>query len=596
MLNASRYLSGRQRKKSDLWPCCPFADPAASSATTARGPAITKVLGNTQGLKPSEMKALSRLATRHYPNEGGYSLDQGRELAALSRLLSRQIGLLIDRQGRPEMVLVGDTRAIYIPELPRSRQGAGRLRGLRLFHTHLTPDMLSQEDLMDMLFLRLDSIAVLSVDTWGVPLLCQYAHLLPPNPENKPYMLHDPLPWEKVSVDFAAQVAALEEELARAVPQVRGTDNPESRAILVSVGTESRAAQESGLVELAELARTAGVTVAGTLVQKVHALNPRLILGKGKLADLEVLALQGNAGLVIFDGELSPAQLRNLADVTERKVLDRTQLILDIFAQRASSRAGKLQVELAQLQYSLPRLVGRNKALSRLAGGIGGRGPGETKLETERRRISDKVTRIKADLKTLRRQRSQIRARRAKTRVPIASLVGYTNAGKSTLLNTLTGSEVLAENKLFATLDPTTRRLRFPEERELILTDTVGFIRSLPKELVEAFRATLEELEEADLLLHVADASHPELDRQLAAVDHILEGLSLHETPRLLVLNKIDALDEEARSSLSALHPDAVFVSARTGEGLDALSAKIISRIDWQNTAEIPDTSMDQAE
>jgi GTP-binding protein HflX len=525
------------------------------------------------------MKALTRLSTRRFPNQGGYSLDQGREIAALSRLLNRQLGLLIDRQGRTELVLVGDTNAIYIPELPRSRLGAGRLRGLRLFHTHLVPNLLSQEDLMDLLFLRLDSVAVLSVDAWGAPLRCQYAHLLPPNPERKAYLLHDPLPWDKVPADFAAQAEALEEELGRESERTQETDNPEARAVLVSVSTESRSSQESALAELAELAGTAGVSVAGTLAQRVHAVNPRLILGKGRLADLEVLALQGNAGLIIFDGELSPAQLRNLAEVTERKVLDRTQLILDIFAQRASSRAGKLQVELAQLQYALPRLVGRNKALSRLAGGIGGRGPGETKLETERRRINEKITRIRNELQTLRRQRQQMRARRARSRVPVASLVGYTNAGKSTLLNALTGSDVPAENKLFATQDPATRRLRFPEERELILTDTVGFIRSLPKELVEAFRATLEELEEADLLLHVADASHPELDRQLGAVEHILESLALHETPRLLALNKIDALDREEKEALAALHPGALLVSAATGEGLDKLSAAIAEEL-----------------
>ncbi len=527
------------------------------------------------------MKALSRLADRRYPNKGGYSVEQARELAALSRLLGRQIGLLIDRQGRPEMVLVGEMSAIYIPELPRSRQSADRLRGLRLFHTHLTPDPLSQEDLMDMLFLRLDSVAVLSVDPWGQPLSFQQAHLLPPNPESKPYMVHPQAAWDRVDVDFAAQVEALEEELARSVAGAKDAEGAGDRALLVSVGSVSRAALESGLAELAELARTAGLTVAGSVLQRVHAVNPRLIMGKGKLAELEVQALQGNAGLIVFDGELSPAQLRNLADATERKVLDRTQLILDIFAQRASSRAGRLQVELAQLQYMLPRLVGRNKALSRLMGGIGGRGPGETKLEMERRRISDRIARLKDQLKTLRRQRTQMRSRREKGGVPIASLVGYTNAGKSTLLNALTGSSVLAENKLFATLDPTTRRLRFPEERELILTDTVGFIRSLPKELVEAFRATLEELEEADLLLHVADASHPELDMQLTAVEGILESLNLHEAPRLLVLNKADMLDDATREILQLRHPEAIFVSAQNREGLDALSAAVVSRIDW---------------
>lgn len=527
------------------------------------------------------MKAVSRLANRRYPNAGGFSTEQARELAALSRLLGRQIGLLIDRRGKPELVLVGEANAIYIPELPRSRTGAGRLRGLRLFHTHLTPDMLSQEDLMDMLFLRLDSVAVLSVSAYGEPVQFQQAHLLPPNPENKPYMTHPATPWDKVGVDFASQAEALEEELARSVPEARRDAGAEARAILVSVSTLGKAAQQSGLDELAELARTAGVTVAGDMTQRVHALNPRLIMGKGKLAELELLALQGHAGLIIFDGELSPAQLRNLADATERKVLDRTQLILDIFAQRATSRAGRLQVELAQLQYMLPRLVGKNKALSRLAGGIGGRGPGETKLEMERRRIGDRITRLKNELKTLRRRRSQARDRRTKGQVPVASLVGYTNAGKSTLLNALTGSDVLSENRLFATLDPTHRRLRVPEERELVITDTVGFIRSLPKELMEAFRATLEELEEADLLLHVADASHPELDMQLAAVASILESLSLQNTPRLLVLNKVDELDAASRAALGQTHREALFVSAATGEGLASLSAAVISRIDW---------------
>ena len=520
------------------------------------------------------------------------------------------------------MVLVGDTTSILIPELPRSRESAGRLRGLRFLHTHLTPDLLSQEDFMDLLFLRFDSIAVLSVNEWGEPLDFQYAHLLPPNPEKRTHMLYPPMRWDAVEPEDIADVAALEEELARTAPEegpyarrreeARNGDRaglgkarvtghgqgrgPESRAILVSVSTKTRTEQESALAELAELADTAGVFVAGNLIQRVHEMNPRFILGKGKLAELEVLALQGNAGLIVFDGELSPAQLRNLTDVTERRVIDRTQLILDIFAQRASSRAGKFQVELAQLQYMLPRLVGKSRAMDRLMGGIGGRGPGETKLETDRRRLRDRVSAIKESLDSLRRQRSHARARRAKGGVPIASLVGYTNAGKSTLLNVLTGSEVLAENRLFATLDPTTRRLRFPQEKELILTDTVGFIRSLPKELVEAFRATLEELEEADLLLHVADASHPELDLQLRAVEDILEQLELHETPRMLILNKVDALGTEPspedgltpREVLAGLYSGAHFISARTGEGLEALSKAIAGAVGYQNLSYIP--------
>lgn len=512
---------------------------------------------------------------------GGYTHEQARELAALSRSTGRQLGLLIDRQGRVEMIIVGDTGAIFIPELPRARSGAGRLRGLRLVHTHLTPDLVSQEDLMDLLFLRLDGLAVLSVDAFGAPLQFQRAHLLPPNPEKSHYTVHPATPWDRVETDFVAEVEALEEEMTRAMPEAReASDGP--AAVLVSVAALPRPVQELNLDELRELARTAGVDVVGTMIQRVPSVNPKFILGKGKLAELEVLALQGNASMIVFDGELSPAQLRNLADVTERKVLDRTQLILDIFAQHATTRAGKLQVEMAQLKYTQPRLVGKNRAMDRLAGGIGGRGPGETKLETDRRRIRDRITRIKGELDNLRKQRAFARARRAKQRVPLASLVGYTNAGKSTLLNALTNAEVLAENKLFATLDPTTRRLRFPEERELILADTVGFIRNLPKELREAFRATLEELEAADLLIHVADAGHPELDRQLRAVEDILVEMELHDIPRLLVLNKWDTVPEEQREALRAAHPDAVLVAALQHEGLDALSQGIASRIDWE--------------
>ncbi len=528
------------------------------------------------------MKALERLTQRRYPNQGGYSPEQAHELAALSRSLGRQIGLLLDRAGRPELVILGSQSSVLIPELPRAREGAGRLRGLRLFHTHLTPDALSREDLMDLLFLRLDSISVLTVDQYGNPQTFQQAHLLPANPEKEPYLIHPPQPWDRVEVDFAAQSAALEDELARVTRDAKEEVAPERRAILVSVSTRPRPEQESGLAELAELAATAGVSVAGTLMQKVRALDPGNILGKGKLAELEVLALQGHAGLVIFDCELTPAQQRKLAEETERKVLDRTQLILDIFASRAMSRAGKLQVELAQLEYMLPRLVGRNRALDRLAGGIGGRGPGETKLETDRRRVRDRITRLKAELEELMRRRSYARNRRAKAELPVVSLVGYTNAGKSSLLNALTQSEVFAENKLFATLDPTSRRLRFPEERELILTDTVGFIRSLPEELKEAFRATLEELEEADLLLHVADAANPEMELHINAVQGILESLNLQHTPQLLVLNKADLItDGEKRQSLQDNYPEAIMISATTREGLAELSKELERRVTW---------------
>lgn len=523
-----------------------------------------------QGLKPSQLAALTRLFNRRFPAAEVYTVDQARELSLLSRALGRQVGLLIDRKGRVQMVIVGEAGSIMIPELPRGRSGQERLRGLRLLHTHLNPGGISQEDLMDMLFLRLDAVIALTVNPVGEPVQWQAAHLLPSPSGGQPYHLDSPQPWDHTESQFVATAEALEEELARKAEDAREADDT-PRAMLVSVSTQPRIIQERNLDELAELARTAGLTVAGRMVQRVAQINPRLIMGKGKVAELEVLALQGRAGMMIFDGELSPAQLHNLADITERKVIDRTQLILDIFAQHAVSRAGKLQVELAQLRYTQPRLVGKNRAMDRLMGGIGGRGPGETKLETDRRKIRERMARIRKELDQLRRQRSFTRARRSRQGIPLAALVGYTNAGKSTLLNTLTRSEVLAENKLFATLDPTTRRLRFPAEKEIIMADTVGFIRNLPKELFDAFRATLEELEAADLLLHVADASHPDLLQQISAVETILTEMELDRMPRLMILNKWDQLEAPARAELADAFPHALTISAKKGDGCKTL-------------------------
>jgi GTPase len=488
--------------------------------------------------------------------------------------IGRQLGLLIDRQGRPQMVIVGTPGSIFIPELSRYRQSSGRLRGLRLLHTHLNDPTLSQEDLLDMVFLRLDSLALLSVSRDGTPQSFSWAHLLPPNADNLPYRIHPPVPWDRAEADLGDQIAALEDELSRTGGPM-SAEQGEGRAIIVSVSTAPKSVQERSLEELQELCRTAGVKVAGRLVQRVQEVNPKFILGKGKLADLEVLSLQHNASMIVFDCELSPAQMRNLADLTERKVIDRTQLILDIFAQHATSRAGKLQVEMAQLKYTLPRLVGQNRALSRLAGGIGGRGPGETKLELDRRRVRERIGQIKDELTRIRRQRQATRSWRARTGLPVVALVGYTNAGKSSLLNALTNSHILVEDKLFATLDPTSRRVRFPQEREIILTDTVGFIRYLPQELKEAFMATLEELEAADLLIHVADAGHPELDEQIEAVEAILQDLGLADVPIILALNKWDRLDQEAREQLAARFPGHVPVSATTRENLDELVRRI---------------------
>lgn len=509
-------------------------------------------------------------------------MEQARELASISHDVGRQVGLLIDRRGRPAMVLLGDPRSIMIPELPRARVGHGRLRGFRLLHTHLAGEELTQEDLMDMLFLRLDCVGALTVSGEGFPERFHLAHLLPPNPDNKSYEVFAPFRWDRVDLDISGLIQALEDEFSRSE---RGLDVEAGaggdRALLISVAAAPRRVQEASLAELADLAETAGLNTAGTMVQRVSRINPNFIMGKGKLADLEVLALQAGARMLIFDQDLSPTQIRNLANLTERRVIDRTQLILDIFAQHATTRAGKLQVELAQLKYTLPRLGGRARAMSRLVGGIGGRGPGETKLEIDRRRARDRITRLKKELKKLSRQRGYTRDRRAKARLPVVSLVGYTNAGKSTLLNTLTGSDVLAQNKLFATLDPTSRRIRFPREREIVLTDTVGFIRRLPPDLKEAFQATLEELEAADVLILVAEASHPEVQEQVQAVESILLEMDLHEVPRLLALNKWDRLSGEEREAMLNAFPHGLPIVAKKRSSLESLVERTLSMLPW---------------
>ena len=356
---------------------------------------------------------------------------------------------------------------------------------------------------------------------------------------------------------------------------------PEERAALVGLfsGSSRHFDPEHSLDELAGLADAAGATVVLRVQQERAKPDPATFLGSGKVATLATSCDQLDVDVVIFDNELSPAQLRNLETRLERKVLDRTQLILDIFAKRARTREGKLQVELAQLKYLLPRLVGSASALSRLGGGIGTRGPGETKLETDRRRIRHRISVLSDEIDTVRRRRNQLRERRHKTAVPVVALVGYTNAGKTTLFNSLTGDEAVASNALFVTLDPLVRKVRLPDRRELLVSDTVGFIDRLPHTLVAAFRATLEEVAAADLLLHIIDASSPDRDRQIDAVRSVLSEVGADRVPSIDVFNKCDRLDEAERARLRALNPGALCVSALKGEGRDELIAAMEGRL-----------------
>jgi GTP-binding protein HflX len=493
-----------------------------------------------------------------------------RDLCALSAETGRQIGLLIDRSGKIIQVLVGEVDRIVIPDLRDYRLAPDRLRGLRCVHTHLTEAPLSHDDLTDLALLRLDLMAVVTMTETGAPVLIHWAHILPGASESSPYQIMDPIPPFRPGIDCLDLIQALEAELARKKMDTGGQAGSE-RALLVSVFTGPRKNAVDSLDELEELTRTANISIVDTVLQQRKKANPRFLMGSGKLDELSIVALHRGATLIVFDQELNPSQIRSIADRTEIKVIDRTQLILDIFAQRAQTREGKLQVELAQLKYILPRLVTKNTAMSRLTGGIGGRGPGETRLEISRRRARDRIRRLEQAVAIVKKNRVQQRRRRSKKGLPVISIIGYTNAGKSTLLNQLTHSRVLAENKLFATLDPSSRRLRFPKDIEVIITDTVGFIRDLPKELMAAFRATLEELENADLLLHIIDISNPRHPDQIRSVEKILAELNLGNIPTIRVLNKMDRVDAEIRDGLTQ-RLDGIAVSALNRSTLKPLS------------------------
>jgi len=518
--------------------------------------------GNLTGLKTAQRRALERLSTRRVPAHSIVTPELAASLAPLSREIGRQIGLFIDRGGQVTEVAVGDASRILLPDPGRARVGERRFRGLRLVHTHLRNEPLTRDDLTDLTRLRLDMVVAIGVAPDGTPGAVFLAHLVPPSRSGELYHQMGPLNLGMLPASFTELITSLEEEFGR-LASAREVDLPEGRAIIAHVATDRRRSLDASraLDELTELARTAGVSVVDRIVQFRPKPDPLYVIGRGKLEDVTVRAMQQDAQLLILDCNLGPNQSRAIAQVTDLKVIDRTQLILDIFAQRAHSRDGKLKVELAQLKYLLPRLGARDDSLSRLTGGIGGRGPGETKLEIGRRRARDKVTRLQKKLDDLARERAQRRARRQRNEVPVVSIVGYTNAGKSTLLNSLTDSDVFVEDRLFATLDTASRRLRFPRDREVIITDTVGFIRDLPKDLVDAFKATLEELDDASLLLHVVDVSDPRRQDQIRAVEKILVDLGLQDTPRLMVLNKADLL-ERGEGEGDAFATEGVLVSA----------------------------------
>jgi GTP-binding protein HflX len=526
---------------------------------------LEKVFGKTEGLKKSELKRLSNLYRRRVPKERVLTPELAQALAALSQEVGRPLALLLDREGRVVRVGVGDAKDLPIPEGAR---GERRLSGFRLLHTHLSPGGLSRPDLSVLFLNRLDSLAALEVEA-GRPTTLHLALLAPPK-TGEDWRILPPRPYfQYLDLNLLAEVEALEEEMARQARVREVLDGSGERAILVGVDLGEGPEAEAGLEELSELTRTAGgVPVKKVLVFRQH-LDPRYLVGLGKLEELKSLAYHENASTLIFGLELTPAQAREIERATGLKVLDRTQLILDIFALHAKTPEAQAQVELAQLKYLMPRLVGRGKEMSRLGGGIGTRGPGETKLEVDRRRLLERITHLSRKLAEYGQRREEARRQRKRKGVPLIAVVGYTNAGKTTLLSALAKGGEPGEDKLFATLRPLTRRGFLPGVGEVLFTDTVGFIRRMPEELLTAFRATLEEVREADLLLHVLDASQEGGLERYRVVEELLKGLGV-EAPRVLALSKAD---QAAPYDLLYLRErlGGVAVSALKGTGLKEL-------------------------
>jgi GTP-binding protein HflX len=547
---------------------------------------INRIYGNITGLKPNQIRRIEHIYRRKIPPQKIVTFEIARLLTELSNEIRRQIGILVGRRGSIETVVVGDQKGITIPDLSRYRSGILRLRGLRLIHTHLQKEPLSEEDLTDLALLRLDMMVALTVNGNGHPDLIYSAHLLPDNPEKRVWEIEPPLSLGQLEMDFLKWVQSLEDEFQRGQRSIP-LKGPNEKAILISVGNEGRENLERSMGELRELAESSGVFVVESIIQRPQNISPTTLMGEGKLKQLLVKCMQLGVDLIIFDQNLTPGQMTSISDRTELRVLDRTQLILDIFSQRARTQDGKIQVELAQLKYLLPRLAKKSLALSRLTGGIGGRGPGETKLEVDRRRVRNRIHLLEKELEKLSRRREQRRARRGKIGIPILSIIGYTNAGKSTLFNLLTKSQFQVEDKLFSTLDTAARRLRFPISplsgrigHEVVITDTVGLIKDLPKDLIGAFRPTFDELKESSLLVHLIDVSNSCFQEQMEAVEKILSELHLDDIPILRVFNKEDRVSPNGVEAICKKY-HGISISALRPEGLEKFFLAIGRRL-WE--------------
>lgn len=540
---------------------------------------MREIKGNIKGIRDSVIAELQKLYDMQSPQL--VSQELAVKLADITEYINREISVYITRSGQIIEIAVGDNATVELPSFS-GRRGAGRLSGIRCIHTHPGGNpYLSGVDISALKNNKYDAmvaIGVVSPDFTKSELTFGLITGIDSN-ENYTAECYGPYSIEDAeNINFVNTVSTIE----RILDKQTGTASLQvmsERAILIGMEwgrNDSLWTVDYSLEELKQLADTAGATVIKKFIQKRPKPDPAFFIGRGKVQELALYAQQENIDLCIFDDELSPAQQRNIESVMGIRILDRTALILDIFAQRARTNEGKLQVELAQLQYTLPRIMGKGLMLSRLGGGIGTRGPGETKLEVDRRRIRDRIAFIKDQIEKVKAVRSLHRSKRKKNNVFEVSLVGYTNAGKSTLLNTLTNSDIYAKDQLFATLDPTTRQLTLPNKQEIIITDTVGFIQRLPHQLIAAFRSTLEVVTEADLLVHVIDVSHELYKEQAAAVHEVLKEIGAETKPVITVYNKIDKLPPDSKlADRLALEEDTVCISAAKKLNLETLQQMI---------------------
>lgn len=557
------------------------------------------VYGNLQGLKSSQIKQLQKLYEQRQPGDRIATPEFAQQLAAISHEIHQPVCSYINRRGQVVRVGVGTPAQTQLASTDLPRQSTERLSGIRCLAVQ--PQAPDAASLVAMARQRLDALVVLNADGDGSArrkpgndsIKAVYLAHLVPDVEH-PWTVSSPLTLEELTAeDFDDRVHEWEMELREAgfdLSQLQPTATDHDRVLMVGLMTDDVSDQQfqDGLAELERLVDSAGGEVVGMIQQKRSQPHPQTVVGQGKVEEIALQAQTTGANLIVFDRDISASQARNLEEQIGVRVVDRTEVILDIFAQRAQSQAGKLQVELAQLEYQLPRLRGRGQSMSRLGAGIGTRGPGETKLETERRTIQRRIAQLQQEVNQLQAHRSRLRQQREQQAIPVISLVGYTNAGKSTLLNVLTQAEVYTADQLFATLDPTTRRLSLAdahtqERREILLTDTVGFIHHLPPALIDAFRATLEEVTEADALLHVVDLSHPAWEDHIRSVEAILADLPAMPGTALLVFNKLDRVDSDTLVRARQTYPNAVFISATAPLGLDTLKQRLLHLIDGEN-------------